>query len=161
MAFAEKTTVTVAKSKAEIEHLLEKYGAESFLSGWKREEGRAFVAFEYKERHYRIEIPVPLLTDDEFWHTPTGKKRTETQAKSAHDQVCRQRWRAMLLLLKANLEAVDMGLLSFEQAFLSNTVTPSGQTIGEALLPQLDKISRGDMPPLLPGPVQVYEVEEE
>ncbi len=155
MAYAEKTTVTVAKSKAEIEGLLEKYGAESFLTGWDKDKGRSFVAFQYQGRPYRIEVPIPSVENKDFWQTPAGKKRTEAQARSAHNQVCMSRWRAMLLMLKANLEAVDLGLLSFEAAFLGQAMIPGGQTVAEALLPQLDRIARGDMPLLLPGPVEV------
>ena len=35
MAYAEKTSVSVAKTKADIEEMVQRYGADQFVSGYK------------------------------------------------------------------------------------------------------------------------------
>jgi len=49
--FAASTSVSVEKSKGEIERVLTKYGADAFQSGWDRKRGKAMVAFEFDGRH--------------------------------------------------------------------------------------------------------------
>ena len=69
-----------------------------------------------------------------------------------HDQACRQRWRVLLLVIKAKLEAVTVGIPTIETAFLANIVLPDNTTAGEWMLPQIDRAYRtGEMPPLLPA----------
>lgn len=43
MAYAEKTSVSIGKTKAEIEELIQKAGAEQFVSGYK--ENMAVIGF--------------------------------------------------------------------------------------------------------------------
>jgi hypothetical protein len=43
MKYANQTTVTEARSRAEIENLLTKYGADQYLSGWDQERNAAFI----------------------------------------------------------------------------------------------------------------------
>jgi hypothetical protein len=70
-----------------------------------------------------------------------------------YDQECRQRWRALLLVIKAKLEAVESGIACFEEEFLAHIVLPNGQQVGQWLRPQLAfAYERGNMPPMLPAP---------
>jgi hypothetical protein len=77
---------------------------------------------------------------------------TEREAGSAAklDAAGRQRWRAVLLVIKAKLEAVDSGISTLDQEFLSNIVTDSGQTIGEVIVPRLSEATRAGrlLPPV-------------
>ena len=74
------------------------------------------------------------------------------QEEEAYDQACRQRWRALLLVIKAKLEAVTAGISTIETEFLANIVLPDNTTAGEWMLPQIDRAYRTDeMPPLLPA----------
>ena len=62
------------------------------------------------------------------------------------------RWRALLLVIKAKLEAVTAGISTIETEFLANIVLPDNTTAGEWMLPQIDRAYRsGEMPPLLPA----------
>ena len=64
----------------------------------------------------------------------------------------RERWRALALLLKANLEAVSSGILTLERAFLAHLMLPDGTRVEEWLAPQIDAAYReGAMPPMLPA----------
>jgi hypothetical protein len=140
--FASETSVPVERSRAELEKLLRRYEADQFVSGW--EEGRAMVGFRIAGRTVRLEVPMPTLKD-------VQKKGARKPPVLALAQMERQRWRALLLLTKAKLEACALGLETFEQAFLAGIVTPNGQTIGQRLVQQLDEIQKGGAIKLLPG----------
>lgn len=150
--YAEQTTVPADRSLAEIESTLERYGATTFQYG--RTEGRAVVAFSMAGREIRFILPLPDKGDVAFTRTPrTGKAREPAAAKREYDQAVRQRWRALLLMVKAKLEAVDLGIVTFEDEFLPHTVLPSGRTVAEEIQPTvtLAYASRSVIPLLIEG----------
>lgn len=157
MAYAEGTSVPVEKSKAEIERTLSNYGASQFLTGWDDRRGLAVIQFEMKSRRIRFTVGVPKMEDYRKYmrNTRGGERefeRTDIQAKKEADQENKRRWRSLLLTVKAKLEAVETGISTFEEEFMAHIVTASGQTIGEMIIPKLDKVaSTGRLPPLLPG----------
>lgn len=61
MAYAEKTSVSVAKSKADIEELIQKAGAGQFVSGYK--DGIAIIGFSLADRQIRFSLPLPDKQD--------------------------------------------------------------------------------------------------
>jgi hypothetical protein len=90
MAYAENTSVSVEKSKAEIERTLQRYGASQFISGW--DAARAYIGFTMAGRMIRFSIELPPRDADEFRRTPgRGTKRTPEKAMAAWEQACRQR----------------------------------------------------------------------
>lgn len=150
MAYAEKTSVSVAKSKADIEELIQKAGASQFVSGFK--EGMAVIGFSLSDRQIRFVLPLPDKQDKSFWYTPERRnKRSEEQAYAAWEQACRSRWRELYLIIKAKLEAVESGISTVEREFFYDVVLPDGKTIGEWMAPQLEEAYRtGSMPTMLP-----------
>lgn len=147
--YAAKTSVPADRSRAEIERTLIRYGADSFGYGW--EEGRAVIVFRAHDRHIRFVLPMPDPQAREFTRHERGA-RTATAAEALYDQAVRQRWRALALVVKAKLEAVDAGIVTFEEEFLAHVVLPDGQTAGDWLMPQVAQAyETGDMPSLLPG----------
>ncbi|MDG4866573.1 hypothetical protein P8631_00915 [Guyparkeria sp. 1SP6A2] len=149
--YAEQTSVPSEKSRAEIEATLRRYGADGFMYGW--EHGRAVVAFQMNNRRVRFDLPMPDPSDPAFTETPTGKERAAAQAEKAWEQACRQRWRALALVIKAKLEAVESGITEFEDEFLAHIALPSGETVGQWMRPQIAESYRsGGMPALLPRP---------
>ena len=46
--YAENTSVSVDRSQAEVNRILQRYGADKFMSGWDRE--AAYIAFEARGR---------------------------------------------------------------------------------------------------------------
>lgn len=147
--FAEKTAVAADKSRSEIERTLSRYGATGFMYGWLTDS--AVVAFEMNSRRIKFMLPLPI--PEEFAVTSTGRCRTQSAVESQCDQAVRQRWRALLLVIKAKLEAVESGITEFDDEFMSHIVLPDGQTIGQHLRPQIaNAYATGKMPPLLPGP---------
>lgn len=150
MAYAEKTSVSVSKTKADIEDLIQKAGAGQFISGYK--ENMAVIGFSLANRQIRFVLPLPDKQEQKFWFTPERRtKRSEKQAYEAWEQACRSRWRALYLIIKAKLEAVDSGISTIEREFFYDIVLPDGKTVGEFMAPQIETTYKtGEMPPLLP-----------
>lgn len=149
--YAEGTSVSAAASRAEIEKILTRYGATTF--GYMATADRAAITFDIGDRRILLELTLPNPDEAEFWQTPSrGWSRTPAQAKAAYEQAVRQRWRALVLVIKAKLEAVEAGITSLENEFLAHMVLPAGGTVGQWLKPQLDRAyAVSTMPPLLPG----------
>jgi hypothetical protein len=149
MSYAEGTSVPVERSKAELERLLTKYGAEQFASGWDGD--RAQIGFKMAGRLVRFVLPLPRKDDRAFTHTPARRnRRTPDETFAAWEGACRARWRALLLVVKAKLEAVASGIACFEDEFLSYIVLPGGATVGDEVRPAIADAYRSGKPaPLL------------
>jgi hypothetical protein len=148
--YASETTVSPGRSREEIERTLIRYGADGFLYG--HDAGRAIVGFKMQGRHVRFTIPMPDPNSRAFTESPTGRARTAEAAAKAWEQAQRQRWRALSLVIKAKLEAVEAGVSTFEEEFLAHTLLPDGRTVGDFMLPQVEAAyESGKMPALLPG----------
>lgn len=147
--YAQQTQVSTDKSRAEIERTLQRYGADQFMYGW--DACNALVGFRMLNRQVRFVLPLPDRNDAAFTQTDTGRVRSETAAFKVWEQACRQRWRALALVIKAKLEAVESGIAIFDEEFLANIVLPDNSTVGQFMLPQVrSAYETGDMPPLLP-----------
>ena len=149
--YAEHTSVSTDRSQQEIDRILRRYGADSFAYGWRGNVAHVGFTMNGRQMQFRVEMPNPH--DRQFTHTPgRGQKRTAAAAEKEYEQATRQRWRALVLLIKAKLEAVEAGIITMEDAFLAHTMLPSGQTVGEWAQPRLEAAyDHGEMPALLPG----------
>lgn len=129
MAYAEETKVPIDQTRSEIEKRLKKAGGIRVVHV--DEPFAATVMFMLGGRLIRFELPID------------GK---------ATDQQRRSRWRGLLLVIKAKLEAIESKIATVEQEFLAHVVLPDGQTVGQWFEPQLQvAFDRGTMPmnPLL------------
>jgi hypothetical protein len=125
--YAAHTKIAPEQTLMEIQRLVKKYGATGF--GFMESNGTVGILFEMKGRRIRLLLPLPL--------PPT-------------EQEVRQRWRALLLIVKAKLEAIDLMATTFEQEFMFNFVLPDTSTVGDKLLPQIEAILKdGKLPPML------------
>ena len=146
MAYAASTEVTVERSRAELERTISRYGADQFMYGWDAEQ--AVVQFRAQGRHVRFLLPMPSRAD--FARTPTGKQKSAPAAEAAWEQACRQRWRALNLVVKAKLEAIEAGISTFDDEFMAQLVLPDGSTVGQFMAPQLEAAYLlGSMPSML------------
>lgn len=146
--YAATTTVSVEKSKAEIETTLRRYGATEFITGW--DQARAIVAFKMKDRRVKFVLPLPSPSEKRFTHSSRGPRGADGSHRE-WEQACRQRWRALALMIKAKLEAVSAGITVFEDEFLAHIQLPDGRTVSEAIAePLAIAYDTGTMPPLLP-----------
>ena len=144
--YANETIVTAERSRMEIETTLKRYKASHF--GYATGPSGARVMFVLEDRHIRFSLPLPDQWTKEFTHTPQRDTlRTDAARVAAWEQACRQRWRALALVIKAKLEAVDTGITTVEDEFLAHTVLPDGTTMGEWAKPQIDRAYQlGHMP---------------
>lgn len=127
--YAAQTKVPVAQTQNDIEDLLVRYGASQFARGWDGDT-RAMVTFRMADRNVRMILPLP----------------------QGDPQAVKAKWRALLLVIKAKLEAVESGILTLEEAWLPHIVLPNGRTMSEEYAPQLARVyATGEMPALLPG----------
>lgn len=149
--YAATTTVPVAKTKTEIEETLARYGATGF--GYMSQGRTNVVMFEMQGRRVLLRVTIPDPDSREMRYGAGGRSLSERQRAARIAQVERQRWRALLLVIKAKLESVESRIESFDQAWLPHIVIPStGQTYGDFAIPQLqDVYEHHELPPMLPG----------
>lgn len=149
--FAADTSVSTDRSIAEIRTIVRRFGATEFAQI--ESDDRAAIAFTMKGRRIRFALEMPNPKDRAFTHTEAKRQaRTAAGAREAWEQACRSRWRALTLVIKAKLEAVEVGIVMFEDEFLANTILP-GETItfGAAVRGRMAIAHRdGSHVPLLP-----------
>jgi hypothetical protein len=149
MSYAVGTRVSAERTRIEIERILRRYGCSQFQSGWDEPSLTAHVGFQRGLALIRILVPIPDPTSQEFTLSPAGRRRTKESAEQAHSAEERRRWRALLLVIKAKLEAVETGISTLEAEFLSHMVLPNGLTFGEWAVPQLTEINEHHKMPAL------------
>ena len=106
--YAKGTKVPVGRSRDELEHVLEKVGADAI--GFMRDATTAQVAFRIEGRHYVLKL-----------------------ATAENPQTERERWRQLLLLVKAKMVAIATGITTPEAEFLAHAMLSTGETLGEHL----------------------------
>lgn len=142
--YAEGTSVTVAQSQADVQQLLTRRGADQVITGWDATEG-AMVMFRIQGFHARLAVPKPSLDKLRRDHPRSDPKDLERAEE-------RRMWRALLLLVKAKLEAVEAGLTTVQREFLADALLVDGTRFEEWAAPQLKEMyASGNMPPLLPA----------
>lgn len=150
--YASQTSVSVEKSKMEIEQIVRRYGATGFASGW--QDTRASLQFVIAKRHVRFVMELPDINDKKFMRTESRHQlRSKESALAAWEQACRQKWRALALLVKAKLEAVDANISTIEEAFFADIVMSDGRTVYERAREAVAlEYERGEPVRLLGGP---------
>lgn len=148
--YAQNTSVSGENSRAEIERTVRRYGATAYGYVWDDSGTRAMIEFRLCDRRVRFMLTMPDPQSDEFAFTPKGKRRQGEVVAKEWEQACRQRWRALALMIKAKLEAVESGIVTLEDEFLAHLVLPNGKTVGEQVVPAAIKaIESGKPMPLL------------
>lgn len=138
-AFAENTSVSVERSKAELDTLLGKAGANSRGIVSDDQQGQAIVAFTLGGGKYRLSVPLPKLADfpksggaPKGWLLWSSEKRDQWRYKQ-WEQASRQRWRALILVVKSKLEIIRLGLSSAQREFMADLILANGQTVSEMM----------------------------
>lgn len=146
MSYAKNTTVSPERSQEEIKRTLRNYGADRF--GIMEEKSKGHVMFEYNG--LLIQMTVDFPDKSEFNKTDTGKIRVSSAIETQFNQAIKQRWRALLLAIKAKLEAIECGISTIEKEFLAFIMMPDGKPLSDHLLPKIHEIAKtGKMPRLL------------
>jgi hypothetical protein len=136
--YAAETEVPVEKSKRQIEELLRGRKVEGYHTGW--DQSRDVIEFLWRGKQIRFVLK-----------RPTSTLYNESKRQRAIEQADRQRWRALYLVVRAKIEAVEAGLAIFEEEFLAFIVVPGrNETLGEILVPRL-KAGEFDLSRALPA----------
>lgn len=147
--YAIKTSVSVDRTRAEIESTLRQYGSTGFAYGWSDRQAR--IEFVAHGKRIRFDLTLPDPKDKRFFRSPRGRShRTPEQAAKEWEQACRSHWRALALAIKAKLESVAIGISQFEQEFFAFIVDPiTNHTLYETVRPALEARYEGRDTPLL------------
>lgn len=154
--YAGSTDVSVERSRAEVESTLTRYGATHFA--YAMQPGLSTIAFQAHGRRIRFDLPMPDRSEHRFTHWRLGRSSSDTprpadKIHAAWEQACRQSWRALALVVKAKLEAVEAKITTFEDEFMAHIVMPDGITVGDHIRTGIaSAYATGKMPPLLPPP---------
>jgi len=111
----------------EIERILARYGAAEFIYGAKPDQ----AIFQFRSASRIIRFILPFKGWKDFKVSERGRSRNDSAAQHAWDIDVKQRFRALALVLKAKLEAVEAGITTFEEEFLAHVLLPNGKTVGE------------------------------
>ena len=151
--YAKGTKVSPSKTELEIRQALCEFGVVDVALLTAGSTRSAAVLFVLDKRQYRLRVPLPDPDDSEFTQTTHKRPRKlpEGQRRQRVEQATKERWRALLLLVKAKLQAIRLGVTTFESEFLGSvTLTPDGQTVADFLLPRLAQAIEKNQLPQLP-----------
>jgi hypothetical protein len=138
--YAKKTKINANKTKLDIETVLIKYGVTEGFS-YTRNGNTNYIAFKHQGRSISFSFKLPDLKNREYTHTTKyDVKRSPEKAYESWEQDCRAYWRALYLFIKATLEAIEIGIIEFDQAFLPYFLTKEGKTISEIIMPKFPQL---------------------
>ncbi len=100
---------------------------DGFAYGLTPEQDR--VEFLWHQRQIRFALPRPKR--EAFAVTERGYDRTEKQIQGAMEAEDRRQWRALLLVVRAKLEAVESGIAVFEAVDKLARVCPAAPALHE------------------------------
>lgn len=132
--FAKGTTVSPEKSRAELDSILLKHGASSRGIIAMDDKGVVIVGFVMRGLQYRMEIPMPRKDSPELakaWVRARTNLTKDGWITREWEQACRERWRGIVLLTKAKLELVKLGISTIEKEFMADLVLPNGDTVNK------------------------------
>ncbi len=145
--YAKDTDVTAQRTRQEIEALLQKFGCAQFGVAQDNERHLVTLAFVFHGQPHRIVLPLPNPSAQEFTHyrnpnagsgwTPRPKKRQYSGQASTTAEAVQQatdsRWRALLLMLRAQLEYADLTSTDALLALAAYRVLSNGRTVAEQI----------------------------
>lgn len=154
--YAEGTSVGIDRTISEIQKLVKAHKATS----WRYEEvddvtpAYRTISFVLQGRLIRFTVEEAPLS--EFKRTPTGLLRTDASMVKVADEENRRRWRAVLLYVKASIEAMYSGVPQLRHALLPYVVMEDDESVGDKVEAQFAEQERRREIHMLP-PVIVEE----
>ena len=149
------TVVPIAKSQEAIRKILRANECDQVAFGDDFTEMTMFVFFrlvisdeEHGEGRLPVKIPVQLHSIVELLQQAHPIRYED--ADDAVEQAMRVAWRNIHDWLRASFTAVEVGIITPAEGFLSSVMTEDGFTVGERLLPGLPAmLHKGTSLPLL------------
>lgn len=127
------TTVEAYKTVSEIEQMLVKHGAKSIMKQF--DDGMiTSLSFLINTGVNDIPIKLPIRVDDVLQVLIEQKKmHPKAGIKATKDQANRVAWRNLKDWIEVQMALLDIGMVQFEEIFLSYIETAGGKTIYEKL----------------------------
>lgn len=142
--YAKKTRVPVERSRGEIERILRAHGAQQVASSWDVASRTGQVACRLKGYTLRWTVTTPGI------HVTHALSAEQLKRKVADEEA--RRWRVLVILIKAKLDAIETGGAVIEAEFLANICLPNGKTVYDVAKPEIDRaMTSGKTPTLLLG----------
>lgn len=133
------TAVPVSKSQDELRRLLLRFGAQQFTMG----EGQDWAGIEFVHADHLVRLRCPVRDQQAAIAADSRHVSAEEKRATAAERERARVWRVLVWSVKARLVAVEEGLETFEQAFLSHLVDPNTRrTVWQRLQ---EPIERGDL----------------
>jgi hypothetical protein len=101
------------------------------------------VQISFRIRNTDVRMTMEMPKHQAFYRSKTGKPRSESAYMTAWEQACRAKWRVLTLAIKAKLALIDEGISTVEREFLADVVTTTGTTVGEEVIPVIERMQRG------------------
>ena len=139
MSYAQGTCVGEDRSRAELQFILERFGADQFGYQNDKTTRTAAIAFRFKGVHFVFRLPLSRPDDKRIRFSPSGRLRINSQVELLMREENRRRWRSLCLAVKAMLVGVEDGIFEFGQVFMPYMVWGDGRTTWQALLPTVEE----------------------
>jgi hypothetical protein len=145
--YAEDTEVAISRSREQIGEILRRWKCEGI--GWYDDFAKDRVILQFivprlvgdRAVAYKVQFSIGLPLEAEITKHATGARGfSDVRYADLMAKRGRREHRVLHLWIKAALEAVEDGIVPFEAIFLPFFLRDDGQTVAEAVLPQLPKL---------------------
>ena len=133
-----KSSTPAAKSQEDIRKILAKHKADGvqFIDEWSTM--TIIVRFLYTLEGLQHTVSFRVAVPRAKPKTATGLERSAGAIEKEQKQLERSTWRAIYWAIKSRMEAVEFGIETFTEAFLSHFEIPgTDQQIGDVIIPRL------------------------
>jgi hypothetical protein len=157
--YAEGTSVSIGRSRGQIDDLLRAWGCTgtSWTDDW--ESGVAVLQFRWRRAEdevylarFTLRLPSEEQLRQRARHERTGKV-LDTKLAKLRKEAGQQEYRVLFIWLNGAFNAVEAGIVTAETVFLPFLVGNDGRTVAEVALPRMKHLlSAAGAQALLPGP---------
>lgn len=141
MALPYENATSGKNATAEMQKILRGFGAASFGVMEDFEKGDVIVQFTWRERPVSIKASFKGYAAAWLRHHPLNKRSRLTRVEYERKALAQAEIAVYSILrdwIKGQVTAVEVGMLSFEGAFLGQIMLPTGQTV-------LERIEQSDL----------------
>lgn len=134
MAIPYQDATSGSRALDDIQRVLTKFGCQRFGTMTDNEAGEIIVQFKYRERDILVKASVRGYAAAWLKENPWTKQRRNTEIEWDRRALAQAQISTCSILrdwIKGQITAVEVGLLSFEGAFLGQILLPTGRTVLE------------------------------
>ena len=125
------TSVSAARTVAEIEEILAKHGAREVLKNYSEDGIIESLSFIVSTPHGNIGFQLPVNPD--AVQKVLSKQPRVPRSLQTHEQAVRIAWRITRDWVRAQMAYLETEMVKMEQIFLPYMITPNNRTLYEAM----------------------------